>query len=125
MSSLGDKIDALHELREQKRALEDQVKGVQALMEAAQAALIQQMEQEGVSKSTGKRASVAVMDSVVPTVEDWTAFYDFIKRHDYFHLLERRPSVSGCRELFETKGMIPGVVPFTKKTIRMNTVQGD
>lgn len=125
MSSLGDKIDHLHQLREQKRALEAQVKSVMDLMDQAQAELIQQMEQEGVTKSTGKRAAVSIQNSTVPTVEDWDVFYAFIKRHDYFHLLERRPSVLGCRELFETKGMIPGVVPFTKKTVRISSVQGD
>lgn len=121
MDTLGSRIDHLHELREQKRALEAQLKGVQELMDRAEFELIQLMEREGVTKSTGKHATVLVQDSVRPTVEDWNAFYAFIKKHDYYHLLERRPSVTGCRELFETKGSIPGVVPFTKKVIRMNS----
>lgn len=125
MSTLGARIDQLHGLREQKRTLEQQVEAVKQQMGKLEAELIELMEREGVSKSTGRMATVSVTQSVKPTVEDWDAFYAFIKRHDYFHLLERRPSVTGCRELFETKGKIPGVVPFTHKTLRMNSVQGD
>jgi hypothetical protein len=65
---------------------------------------------------------VSITESVRPSVENWDDFYRFIHRHKYYHLLDRRPSVTGCRELFETKGNIPGVVPFTKRKINLRSI---
>jgi hypothetical protein len=122
MSTIGATIDLLHDLREQKRGLEEQVKQLSAKMEALENQLIEMMDKEGVTKSTGAAATVSITSSVKPSVEDWDAFYAFIHRHKYYHLLERRPSVTGCRELLELKGKIPGVVPFTQRKLNLRSV---
>ena len=122
MSTIGAKIDRLHALREQKRALEEQIKQLSEQMSVLENGLIDQMDAEGVSKSTGNAATVSITTSVRPSVEDWDAFYAYIHRHKYYHLLERRPSVTGCRELLETKGKIPGVVPFTQRKLNIRSV---
>lgn len=122
MSTIGDKIDALHDLREQKRKLEEQVKQVQHKMDSVELELLEQMDKQGVTKSTGGKATVSVTESVKPAVDDWEAFYKYIHRYKYYHLLERRPSVTGCRELLETKGKIPGVVPFTQRKLNMRSL---
>jgi len=122
MSTIGVKIDALHNLREQKRALEEQVKALSEQMNSLELDLIDQMDKEGVTKSTGKLATVGISSSIKPSVEDWDVFYAYLKKTGYFHLLERRPSVTGCRELFDTKGKIPGVVPFTQRKLNIRSV---
>ncbi len=122
MSTIGAKIDQLHALREQKRALEEQIKQLSGQMDVLENGLIEQMDAEGVSKSTGNSATVSISTSVKPSVDDWEAFYAYIHRYKYYHLLERRPSVTGCRELLETKGKIPGVVPFTQRKLNIRSV---
>ena len=122
MSTIGAKIDQLHNLREQKRRLEEQVKQLQAQMAELENDLIEDMDKQGVSKSTGALATVSISSNVRPSVDDWDAFYAYIHRHKYYHLLERRPSVSGCNELLETKGKIPGVVPFTQRKLNLRSV---
>lgn len=122
MSTIGVKIDTLQKLREKKRKLEASVKEVADSMSVLEKELMEQMDTEGVMKSTGKLASVSISESVKPSIEDWDLFYGYIHRNKYYHLLERRPSVTGCRELFEKKGKIPGVVPFTQRTINMRSV---
>ena len=117
--NIGAVIDKYHELREDKRLLEAQLELLKKQMSEVEQELMQRMEVEGISKSTGKTATVSVSESVVPTVLDWNEFYNFIHKNNYFHLLERRPSVTGCRELFETKGQIPGVAPYVKKKLHM------
>jgi len=121
MSNIGTLIDELRELREQKRALEEQVKSIEKEMADAESRLINRMDAEGVTRSAGTKGTVSVSELVKPTVEDWDAFYGYIHRNRLYHLLERRPSVTGCRELFETKGSIPGVVPFRQRRIRLVT----
>lgn len=122
MSTLGVKIDALHVLREDKRMLEEQVKAKAQEIEVAENDLIDQMDAQSITKSTGAKATVSISVSVKPSVEDWDAFYAYIHRHKFYHLLERRPSVTGCRELFDTKGKVPGVVPFTQRKLNIRSV---
>ena len=122
MSNLGGKIDQIQLLREMKRKLEEQVKQISEQIEASERALIAQMDSEGVIRSTGKLATVSISEVIKPTVEDWDVFYAYIAKNKFYHLLERRPSVTGCRELFETKGKIPGVVPFTQRKLNIRTV---
>ena len=123
MNSIGAKIDALFALREKKRKHEEAIKELEHSMGALQQELIEQMSAENISASRGRKASVSLTTSVVPNVEDWDDFYKFIRRKDWFHLLERRPSVTGCRELFERRGLIPGVVPFTKTTLNLRVAK--
>lgn len=122
MSTIGAKIDKLHDLRESKRALEEQIKEIVGKASELENALMEQMDTEGVSKSTGNSATVSITLSVKPSVDDWEAFYKYIHRTKYYHLLERRPSVTGCRELLETKGKIPGIVPFTQRKLNIRSV---
>lgn len=121
MSTIGGNIDALWELREKKRALEAEVKLVHAEMEELEFQIIEAMDREGTTTSAATKASVSISESLKPSVEDWDTFYAYLHRHKAYHLLERRPSVTGCRELFETKGKIPGVVPFKKRALKVLT----
>lgn len=122
MTSIGVKIDKLHLLREHKREHEEQIKLLTRQMEIIENELIDQMDKEGISKSTGLAATVSISTAIRPSVDDWDSFYAFIHRNKYYHLLERRPSVTGCRELLETKGKIPGIVPFTQRKLNIRTV---
>ena len=122
MSTVGAKIDALHALREEKRLLEEQVKAKAQEIDLMENELIELMDQQNISKSTGTKATVSITTSTKPSVEDWDAFYAYIHKNKYYHLLERRPSVTGCRELFDTKGKIPGVVPFTQRKLNIRSV---
>lgn len=122
MSTVGAKIDALHALREDKRQLEELLKAKAQEIDLMENELIELMDQQNISKSTGTKATVSITTSTKPSVEDWDAFYAYIHRNKYYHLLERRPSVTGCRELFDTKGKIPGVVPFTQRKLNIRSV---
>lgn len=122
MSSIGASIDKMFALREKKREHEKQISEIEKEIGVIEQELILLMQKEGVDKATGKKASVSITTNIRPSVTDWDAFYSFIHRKKYYHLLEKRPSVTGCRELFETKGVIPGVVPFTKETLNLRTL---
>lgn len=122
MNTIGAKIDKLFSIREDKRELEERIKLLVAQADAMETELITQLDAEGVTKSTGKKATVSISESIKPSVENWDDFYKYIQRNKYWHLLERRPSVTGCRELFETKGKIPGVVPFTQRKLNLRTL---
>lgn len=121
MSTVNDKIDAMFKLREEVRKHEAKIKDLTEQRQKIEVELLQQMDEQGMTRAAGAKASVTVSESVKPSVEDWDMFYAYIHRMKMYHLLERRPSVTGCRELFEKRGKIPGVVPFTQRQIQMRT----
>lgn len=121
---IGQKIDLRQQLKDDLALVQKLADEVSAHIDAVEKALIEQLDREGTTSGGGKRATVSVNESVVPNVTDWDAFYKFIARMKYYHLLERRPSVSGCRELFETKGAIPGVEPFLKRRLNFTAKKG-
>lgn len=120
---IGDLVDKLHEIRERKREAEEAVKAIDEEFRRVEAELMELADEQGTLTGKGKVGSFSIVESVLPQVKDWDAFYKYIQKTKYWHLLERRPSVTGCRELFETKGAIPGVDKFTKRKINLRGVQ--
>lgn len=120
--NIGTLTDKLHKLREIKRKHEAAIKDLSEEMAQLETQIIALLDAEGVTKATGKTATVSVSEIMRPSVVNWDEFYAYIHRHKYYHLLERRPSVSGCQELFELKGQIPGVVPFTQRRLNLRAL---
>ncbi len=118
----GALSDNYFQLREQKRGHEEAIKQISEQMSVLETKLIETMDADGITKATGKKATVSISEQIRPNVQDWDQFYAYIHKNKYYHLLERRPSVSGCQELFETKGKVPGVVPFTARRINMRAL---
>ncbi len=121
-NTLGNMADSFHALREKKRDLESQLKAVEREMSDKEAELMSMMDQSGVTKITGTQATISISESVKPSVENWEEFEDYIYKNKYLHLLERKASVTGCRELFDKHGRIPGVVPYIQRKLRMLSV---
>lgn len=122
MKTIGQLADEMHDLRETKRELEEQVKIVQEKYDLKMLELFDLADAQDTTVGRGQRGSFTIGESVVPQVKDWDTFYKYIQKTKYWHLLERRPSVTGCRELFDTKGLIPGVDKFTKRTLNLRKV---
>lgn len=120
--SLGGLIDSIWQEREKKRALEADIKAIEGNIADMETKLIERMDKEGVDKSTGKTASVSISENVIPQTEDWDAFIEYVIKSKQGHLVERRPATLACRELWEKKGKIPGLVPFTKRKVNIRTL---
>lgn len=120
--SLGHDIDYLHKVREQKRALEEELNKLSAHYTELEQKLIERMQLAGVSKATGKKATVSVQRKTRPQVVDWDEFNRFVRRNNLFHLFERRVAVAAWNELCEKRGRpVPGTVPFVKDTLSLRT----
>ena len=117
----GAMIDSMWELREKKRALEASVKDVEGQIADLEAKLMEDMQANGIDKMTGKHASVSITSTVVANVEDWDAFWAYIHKMKYGHLLQRRVSDPAYRELLDLGKKIPGTQPFTKKRLNFRT----
>jgi ribosomal protein S4 len=97
------------------------VKEQKAVYEAKEKTLMERLEQEGIEKAGGRKASVSISTSTVGQVENWDELYRYISRNKAFHLLERRLSNGAYRELLVQRAKlgVPGVVPYMKKRISL------
>jgi hypothetical protein len=120
--SIGSRIDALNELRENKRKLEEQIKVIEGSYHTLEEALMEDLKTQGMDKATGKKATVSISSTVVGTISDDKAFFAYVKKTGFFHLLQRRLSDPAVRELLESKGSIPGVEPFVKKRLNLRAL---
>ena len=121
---IGDKIDLRTALKLKLDAIQKIAKQYEELIGDVEISIQAHLEKEGTLAGAGKSATVSITESVVPTVKDWDQFYAFIHKKKWYHLLERRPSVTGCREIFEMNGKLPGVEPFTKRKLNFTSKKG-
>jgi hypothetical protein len=121
--SIGTMIDNLDKIRERKRALDEQVKGLENDYKALSDQILARMGEEGLPKASGQRATVSRSETLVGQLEDWEKLTRYISRTKNFQLFERRISAAAFRELFEKKGEVPGITPFTKVTLRHASIK--
>lgn len=123
--SIGEQIDTLYQLREEKRGLKAREKELNAEIEERKQVLIVSLDANGgLTGARGKHATAGIQESVVPNLEDWLVFTSFIRRFNKFELLEKRVSAPAFRELAAQRRdkTVPGLVPFTKRDISLTKV---
>lgn len=122
--TIGTQIDQIYSLKQDKKRAEDKVKEIVALISAKEITLVESLDAAGTTAARGHLASASINESVVPQVENWDVFYAFIRRHNKFELLERRPAAAAFRELAALRrdNTVPGLVPYTKRTLTTTKV---
>ncbi len=117
--AIGPATDKLFELREKKRLLMVEVEKVDAEYDELETSLFEKLDAEGTTKGAGTKATCSISESVVPAVNDWDLFHEFIRKKKYMHLLQRRTSDAAVRELFEKGIKVPGVDQFVKRRLNL------
>jgi hypothetical protein len=117
-ADVGAVADRFFAVKDQLKALNEQVKLLEEEFADAERALIEVLDDAGIESGGRNGAKFRVENAVFPKVEDWGAYWDHIYDNRAFHLLEKRPAIKACRELFDLGQALPGVVKFTKRKIR-------
>lgn len=117
--TLGKLIDFMYNTREELRDLQKQEKKFKEQLELFENEILKRLDAEDTIKANGRCATAIVTEKVVPSVKDWDSFHTYIIEHNLPYLLERRPSVVACRELFTMGEEIPGVEPYTERSISL------
>lgn len=120
--SVNDIADEVLKLQAKRKKLESQAELIKKQEDDLKKELRELAESLKLTFGGNKKSAWKVEMNVVPQVADWDAFYAYIKAKDYFHLLERRPTVKGCRELWELGGKIDGVEKFSKMVVSVKEV---
>ena len=120
--TIGGLIDQMSALREERRKLDAQSAELQKASDVLETQLIELMDAEGTTKSTGHVASASIAETVEFNAQDWDSFMAYVAKTKQFHLVQRRVSAPSVRELFESKGNVPGLEPYTKRKISLRNL---
>lgn len=106
-------------LREQKRSLEAEIKALDAQLAANEQAMIEIADDLGLDRFAVGKLTFSISEQTVGNVEDWETLYQFIRDNDAFYLLQRRLANAAYKEMLDSGSALPGVVPFTKRSLNM------
>ena len=120
--TLGAASDKIWQLREDKRVLDKQVKAIETEIAALTETIFGMLDEQDTRKAEGKKASVSVNYTEVGNVTDWDAFWPWIAKTKNFHLIQKRVSDPGLREQWTLGKKTPGVEPFTKRSLSINSL---
>lgn len=120
--TLGAATDKMWALREEKRLLAVEEKRINAELTALETTIFGLMDSQDTRKAEGKKAGISIGEAIVGNVEDWDALWPYIVKNKYFHLVQKRVSDPGLRELWEKGKTVPGVQPFTKRTLSVRSL---
>jgi len=120
--TLGTCADKLFELRNKRLSEQKKVDEIQAEESALKNYIIENLPKSEASGIAGKLARVTIVTKHIPQVQDWDAFYKYVKRTNSFDLMQRRLTESAIKERWELGKEIPGVGHFNVVTVAINKV---
>jgi len=92
---------------------EDEVKVLEEKEELLKEELRTVATAANLTSGGGKKSKFTIDPLIVPQASNWDLFHAYIYDNKYFHLLQRRPAVKACQELWEQGAAIPGIDKFT------------
>lgn len=120
--TMGACADRLYELRQKRLDEQKKVDAIEAEEKALKEHIINTLPKSEASGVAGKVARVTVITKEVPQVEDWDAFYKFVKKNNAFDLMQKRLTDTAIKERWENGKEIPGVKHFQATTVSLNKV---
>lgn len=118
-AAIGTLIDELNDLRERKRELNQQLKDLDEQYKELERQILEHMDAAGTELVASGRTRVSVTRQVVPSVNDWEAFEQYVKDNDAMYLFERRVASKPWRELYESGEQVPGTEPFERRSLSL------
>ena len=113
-TKLGELIDRLYNHRQNRLALEKRVQEMKSEEHTLRQLVMAELDEVGLAKASGSTATVGIVESTQPQIEDWEAVHKYIREHDRFDLLQKRLSVLAWRDLVQKDGfLVPGTVATT------------
>jgi len=112
-------IAKLVEVRDEKRRIKEREKELIDEWRSLEMELLVRLDEQGMKKAATDDGTASVTEVVLPQVVDWDAVYEHIKESGDFYLLQKRPAAAAFRELHESGEVIPGMEPYTKRSISL------
>jgi hypothetical protein len=121
--NLGQKIDKLFNLREEKLKQNEIVKTIQRQFDDLQDDIILNLQGEDIKKATGEKASASVSMGFYPTVNDLEIFATWCVKNKKYEMMQRRLSSAAVKEMYdETNKLPPGTEAYTKAKLNLRRI---
>lgn len=120
--TIGAVVDKAFELNLKKKEAQKVVDAIDEEIKALEEVIFERLDAQETTTGAGKKASVSITKSVVPSVTDWDALWAFIAKKKHFHIVQKRLSAPAVRELWDLQTTVPGIQPFTKRVLHLNTL---
>lgn len=121
--SLGACVDKLMDLDLKAKSIKAALSKVEEESRALENHLLDTFPKDDLNGASGKKARAEIERTPVPTPEDWTKVYAYIRKSGDFDLLHKRLSTTACRERWADNVVIPGVGRFVKLGIKLSKVK--
>ena len=105
----SDLLTNLHTTRAAIKEVQAQEKDLKMKQRELEAKIAIKMQEEGLDKVSNDVCTLSLKAEVVPTVEDWDQFFEYLKETGQFELMQKRMSATAYRELIAMGVDIPGV----------------
>lgn len=119
----GDMITKLRDIKTQREALSKDFKAADKELveeyEEIERELIKTMGDLGLDKLSNDADTVTVTENVLPQVEDWDVFYDYVIATARPYMFYKRILPTAWRELMELEGEVPGTSAYTETKISL------
>lgn len=120
--TLGACADTLYATREQRLTEQKDVAALGDYEKAIKEHLIAVLPKSDARGVSGKVAKATIVTKTIPIVEDWDAFYKYVKKTGQFELLQRRLNDAAVQERWEAGKKIPGVGVFNAVSVSVTKV---
>lgn len=120
--TLGACADLLFTIRKQRLELQRHIDLLTAKESELKAHIIGSLPDEDASGVSGMVARVTITTKSVAQVKDWEKFYEFVQTTGEFDLMQKRVSDAAVKERWEAGDSVPGVEPYSFKTLSINKV---
>jgi hypothetical protein len=115
----ADLIGELRKLKAKISVQEKKLKDFKSEKTELEKQIMESLDSQGLTKASDSKNTVSITESDVPNVEDWDAFYTFVRKNDAFFLLYRRVNSASYREMMKTRRnrKMPGVNTVTVRSL--------
>jgi hypothetical protein len=104
-------------IREEKRAWAKREKELNEEWAGLEATLLSKLDEQGSVRVSSRQGTAGIEEEVVPIIEDWDEFTNYMRDNDALYLLQRRIAVGAFRELARAGQEVPGLRAVTKRSI--------
>lgn len=117
MTQMSNVMAELRSVRSEIAKHNTALKELKAKKDQLDGKMISMLDDSGTDMARDSESTAYITESIVPVIEDFDTFIDFVRDADAWFMFERRLSAPAYRELLEEQDAIPGLAPFTKRTL--------
>ena len=106
---LEEMANEFRALKDQKDALNKQVKDINPQLEYLQKNIISRMQGEGATKISFDAGTFSIKTDIYPQIKDFPAFLEYIVSHKAWELIQKRVNAAPYREMILNEEEIAGL----------------